>query len=39
METKGIGQEGMEKCHGSNQGPNWMVEPVVVVNTAVLAFF
>jgi hypothetical protein len=31
METKGAGQEGMEKCLGNCQGPNWAVEPLVVV--------
>jgi hypothetical protein len=31
METKGVGQKGMEKCPGSDQGPNWAVEPLVVV--------
>jgi hypothetical protein len=31
METKGVGQEGMEKCLESSQGPNWAVEPLVVV--------
>jgi hypothetical protein len=31
METKGVGQEGMEKCLGSGQGPNWAVEPLVVI--------
>jgi hypothetical protein len=31
METKGVGQDGMEKCLGSFQGPNWDVEPFVVI--------
>jgi hypothetical protein len=31
METKGSGQEGVEKCLGSGQGPNWAVDPLVVV--------
>jgi hypothetical protein len=31
METKGAGQEKMEKCLGSGQGPNWAVEPLVSV--------
>jgi hypothetical protein len=25
METKGVGQEGMEKCLGSGQRPNWAI--------------
>jgi hypothetical protein len=29
---KGAGQEGMEKYLGSGQGPNWAVEPLVLVN-------
>jgi uncharacterized spore protein YtfJ len=31
METEGAGQEGMEECFGSGQGPNWAVEPLAVV--------
>jgi hypothetical protein len=29
METKGVGQEGMEKCLGKSQGQNWAAEPLV----------
>jgi hypothetical protein len=29
MKMKGIGQEGMKKCLGSGQVPNWAVEPLV----------
>jgi hypothetical protein len=29
--TKAVGQEEMEKYLGSGQGPNWAVEPLVVV--------
>jgi hypothetical protein len=31
MEMKGAGQEGMENCLGKGQGPNWTVQPLVVV--------
>jgi hypothetical protein len=31
METKGLGEEGTENCFGTGQGPNWAVEPLVVV--------
>jgi hypothetical protein len=31
METKGVGQQGMEKCLGRSQGPNWDVKPSAVV--------
>jgi hypothetical protein len=31
METKGVGQEGMRKCLGSGQGPNWDVELLIVI--------
>jgi hypothetical protein len=31
VETKGIEQEGMEKCLVCCQGPNWVVEPLVIV--------
>jgi hypothetical protein len=31
METKGVGQEGMEKCLESGQGHNWAVEALTLV--------
>jgi hypothetical protein len=38
MEMKGVGQEGMEKYLASSQGPNWAVEPLVVVVNSVIRF-
>jgi hypothetical protein len=31
MKKKDVGQEGMEKCLGSSQGPNWAVGPLVAI--------
>jgi hypothetical protein len=31
MVTKGDGHEGMETCHGGDQGPKWAAEPLVVL--------
>jgi hypothetical protein len=31
METKGVGQAGMEKCLGSGQGLNWAIDPLIII--------
>jgi hypothetical protein len=36
METMGLGQEGTEKCLGSGQGPNWVVQLLVAVAVVVV---
>lgn len=35
IEVKNIGQDGMKKCLGSVQGPNWVTEPLVGVGAGV----
>jgi hypothetical protein len=31
MERKGDGQEATATCHGSSQGPNWCILPLIVI--------
>lgn len=36
MEVKDFGQDRMNKCLGSVQGPNWVVDPLVGVGAGVV---
>jgi hypothetical protein len=37
FKTKGAGLQGLEKCLGRNQGPNWNVNPSVVAVAVAVA--